>query len=87
MNRARPAPEPQVWEANGRYARLNDSHAIVFLSGPYKDATVARNYAQSLLTVPELAASGGRWVASASVLSHMNEAVGLVAACMAGTFH
>jgi hypothetical protein len=56
----------------------------VFLSGPYKDATAARSYAQSLLVV-EIAASGGVWVASASLPSHLTTAVNQVAACMASS--
>jgi hypothetical protein len=81
LNRARPAREPQVWEANSGHTSEVDSNAIVFLSGPYKNGTVARTYAKSLLVV-ELAASGGRWVASASVPSHLNAAVKMVAGCM-----
>jgi hypothetical protein len=54
----------------------------VFLSGPYSDDTAAQQYAQSL-TVVEIAASGGRWVASASMRSNLDAAVQGAAACMA----
>jgi hypothetical protein len=84
LNQARAAVEPQVWEGNAGSSSLQDSNSIVFLSGPYKDAVVATQYAQSLLVV-ELAASGGRWVASASIRSHLNAAVDAAAACMAGS--
>jgi hypothetical protein len=84
LNRARAAVEPQVWEANTGLSSKKDSNAMVFVSGPYKNVGVAKQYAQSLLVV-ELAASGGRWVASASIPSHLNTAVQKAAACMAGS--
>jgi hypothetical protein len=55
----------------------------VFLSGPYKDDATATQYAQSL-TVVEVAASGGRWVASAALHSGLNAAVDQAASCMGG---
>ncbi|MBV9607018.1 MAG: hypothetical protein JO027_18035 [Solirubrobacterales bacterium] len=82
LNRARPATEPFVWEANSGLTSEDDRLAIVFLSGPYQDTTTAASYAQSLTSV-ELAASGGRWVASAAQTSGLGQAVSQVAACMA----
>lgn len=82
LDRARPTPEPEAWDANAPGTPATDSNAIVILSGPYKSATVAKRYAQSLLVV-ELAASGGRWVASAALRSHLGFQVNAAAACMA----
>lgn len=82
LNRARSATEQGVWEANAGSTVETDRNAIVFVSGPYKDAAKAKAYAQSLLVV-ELAASGGRWVASASLPSGLGTRVKQVAACMA----
>jgi hypothetical protein len=81
LNRARAASEPQVWEANSGVGSESDSNEIVFLSGPYPDANAANQYATSLQTV-EIAASGGRWVASASLRSQLDAAVQSAAACM-----
>ena len=83
LNRARAATEPQVWEANAGLTSETDHNGIVFLSGPYKDEGAAQAYAQSL-TVVEISASGGRWVASASLRSQLDAAVQRAAACMAG---
>jgi hypothetical protein len=80
LNRARAASEPQVWEANSGISA--DRNSTVFLSGPYADDDAAQQYAQSL-TVVEIAASGGRWVASASIRSNLDAAVQSAAACMA----
>jgi hypothetical protein len=82
LDRARPTVEPYAWDANLPGTQEDDTNAIVILSGPYKNATVAKQYADSL-TVVELAASGGRWVASASVRSHQTYAVKSAAHCMA----
>jgi hypothetical protein len=82
LNQARVGVEPQVWEANFGSSAETDSNAIVFLSGPYQNSTVATDYAQSLQSV-ELASSGGLWVASASVRSQLKSQVDNVAACMA----
>jgi hypothetical protein len=81
LDRARPTLEPYAWDANVPGSQEQDTNAIVILSGPYKNATVAKQYADSLLVV-ELAASGGRWVASASVRSHLNAQVKSAARCM-----
>jgi hypothetical protein len=82
LNRARAASEPQVWEANSGVGSESDTNEIVFLSGPYSDPSAADQYAQSLQGV-EIAASGGRWVASASLRSQLDSAVQNAAACMA----
>lgn len=82
LNRARAAREPGVWEANSGLSALTNREAIVFLSGPLKSPLVAKNYAQSLQVV-EIAASGGDWVASAALPSHLTAQVAQVAACMA----
>ena len=82
LNRARPATEPYVWEANSGGSSESDHIAEVFLSGPYQDDSTAQNYAQSLTSV-ELATSGGRWVASAAQTSGLQSQVNQVAACMA----
>jgi hypothetical protein len=55
----------------------------VFLSGPYATDDEATQYANSLLNIPELAAPGDRWVASAAVTSHLDSQVKAAAACMA----
>ena len=81
LNRARAAPEPGVWEANAGLSAITNRMATVFLAGPLKNAQVARNYARSL-TVVELAASGGDWVASAAIPSHLDRQVAQAAACM-----
>jgi hypothetical protein len=82
LNRARPAPEPEVWIANSPSSATNNHDETVFLSGPYHDSVSAEQYAHSLLVV-ELAASGGRWVASAAVHSGLRAAVTATARCMA----
>jgi hypothetical protein len=84
LNRARAATEPQVWEANSGVGSESDPNQLVFLSGPYSDANAADQYAQSLQGV-ELAASGGRWVASASLRSQLDAAVQNAAGCMAAS--
>jgi hypothetical protein len=81
LDRARATLEPYAWDANVPGTREHDSNAIVILSGPYKSAAVAQRYAHSLLVV-ELAQSGGRWVASASVRSHLGGQVKRAARCM-----
>lgn len=83
LNRARPGTEPYVWEANSGFSAEDNHLATVFLSGPYQDSAMAASYAQSLTSV-EVAASGGRWVASAALTSGLGNAVNQVAACMAG---
>lgn len=82
LTRARQGREPGTWEANLGSSSETDSNSIVFLSGPYQDPNAAANYADSLKTV-ELAASGGVWVASASVRSNLQTPVDNVANCMA----
>ena len=84
LNRARAGVEQGAWEANYGVTPENDSNALVFLSGPYQDDGEATSYAQSLQSV-ELSASAGRWVASASMLSHLQAEVNAAAACMAGS--
>jgi hypothetical protein len=84
LNRARAAAEPGVWEANAGLSALNNRLQIVFLAGPLKSPKVAKVYAQSL-TVVEIAASGGDWVASAALPSHLDSQVAKAAACMAQT--
>jgi hypothetical protein len=81
LNRARAGIEQGAWEANYGVTSESDSNALVFLSGPYKDDGEATSYAQSLQGV-ELSASAGRWVASASMLSHLQPEVNAAAACM-----
>lgn len=81
LNRARAATEPGVWEANAGLSALSNRLATVFLAGPLKSPRAAERYAQSL-TVVEIAASGGAWVASAALPSHLDRQVAQAAACM-----
>lgn len=81
LNRARAATEPGVWEANAGLSATSNRLATVFLAGPLKSPRAAQKYAQSL-TVVEIAASGGDWVASAALPSHLDQQVAQAAACM-----
>jgi hypothetical protein len=74
--------ESGVWLGNTPGSSPTDSNAVVLLSGPYASDGAATQYAQSLTGV-ELSASGGRWVASASLRSNLKLLVTDAAACMA----
>jgi hypothetical protein len=74
--------EQNVWEGNFVGTSANDSQATVFLAGPYASSAEATQYANSLQGT-ELAAAGGRWVASAALTSHLQSQVTNSAACMA----
>lgn len=73
--------EQNVWEGNFAGTSVNDTRAIIFLSGPYKSSDAATQYANSLQGI-ELASAGGRWVASAALTSKLDFQVKSTAACM-----
>jgi len=70
-------------ERNGTWA--GDHHGTsVFVDGPYATTGAAAASAQSLSGVED-AASGGRYVASATLTSHLGTQVKAVALCLGGS--
>ncbi len=81
LSNVRAGVEAGSWLGDVPGAASDDSNSIVVLSGPYADDDGAAQYAQSLSGV-ELAVSGGRWVASASLRSNLSLLVQKAASCM-----
>jgi hypothetical protein len=70
---------PGVWLGNDPVTRKS-----VFVDGPYKNRAAADRSAKSL-NVVESAERGGLFVVSATLTSHLADAVRAVAKCLNGT--